>query len=79
LQICLEKQPPGPLQAIDCPGMHRTADPSSVEQRHAPYAVPAALHTWFEMHPPGPAHATDWPGTQEGCVLASTGAQAHGP
>jgi hypothetical protein len=85
LQTWLEKQPPGPLHAIACPGTHRSVDPSSVAHAHAPYPVPDALHTWFEMHPPGPVQAMDWPGTHELLTLASTDelastdAQSHGP
>jgi hypothetical protein len=74
LHTWFEMQPPGPAQAIDCPGTQAVVVlPSgavlasgdvlaSGAQSHGPYAVPLPVHTWFVEQPPGPTHATDWPG-----------------
>jgi hypothetical protein len=73
------KQPPGPVHATDCPGTQTSVRPLSFAQPQAPYPVPAALHTWFEMHPPVPVQVIDCPGTQAVAPASVDGAQSHGP
>jgi hypothetical protein len=72
-----EVQPPGPPQAIDCPGTHASAL-ASPTHAHAPYPVPSAVHTWLLTQPPGPTHPIDAPGTHAR-TAASVGAQTQGP